>query len=153
MILDHLDRASLYRNLGPRFARGLDWLRAFDPKTPPGRLAIEGDDLYAMVQTYDTQPAARKSFETHRAFADIQYLASGEETIGFAPLSELKAVTQPYDAAKDCALYADPKCVTNLVMGPGMFAIFWPDDGHKPGCTLGALAQVQKVVLKVRLQP
>lgn len=151
MILDLLANAPLYRGLGPRFARGLDWLRAFDPNTPPSRIAIEGDDLYAMVQAYDTKPAAEKKFESHRTYADIQFIVSGQEIMAWAPVADLKVVTQPYEAKGDCALYADPKRATDIALGPNMFAIFWPEDGHKPGCAFGAPSRVQKVVLKVRL--
>jgi YhcH/YjgK/YiaL family protein len=151
MILDLLDNAQLYRGLGSRFAHGLDWLRAFDPKTPVGRIAIEGDDLYAMIQAYDTKPAHEKKFESHRTYADIQFVVSGQEIMGYCPLPNLAVVTQPYEAKGDCALYADPKRATDLVLSPGMFAIFWPEDGHKPGCALGPASRVQKVVLKVRL--
>lgn len=151
MILDHLDHAVLYRHLPPRFVRGLDWLRAFDPRTPVGRHEIDGDNLYAMVQAYDTKPAGEKKFETHRAYADVQYVVSGRERIGFAPLDEIKETVQPYDAQTDCALHADPQHSSDLFLGPGMFAIFWPTDGHKPGCACAAPARVVKVVLKVRL--
>jgi YhcH/YjgK/YiaL family protein len=151
MILDHLSNASLYRGIGPRFARGLDWLRAFDPKTPTGRIAIEGDDLYAMIQAYETKPAAEKPFESHRVYADVQYVVAGDELMQYALVKELTKVTMPYDAKKDAALYADPARATDLVLRTGMFAIFWPEDGHKPGCALAAPAKVQKVVLKVRL--
>ncbi len=151
MILDHLAHAALDRHLPPRFARGLDWLRAFDPQTPPGRLAIEGDDLYAIVQAYDTKPSAEKPFETHRAYADIQYVVEGWEVIGFAPLAAIQEILRPYDTKTDCALHADPPRSSDLLLGPGMFAIFWPTDGHKPGCALGAPSRVVKVVLKVRL--
>ncbi|MBW3631010.1 MAG: YhcH/YjgK/YiaL family protein [Gemmatimonadetes bacterium] len=63
MILDSLSRAGQYGTLGPRIAAGLEYLAAFDPATPVGRHFIDGEDLFAMVQEYDTAPATEKRFE------------------------------------------------------------------------------------------
>lgn len=150
MILDTLAHASLYSPLGPRFARGLAWLGQFDPATSDGRYEIDGDSVYALVQSYATVPAAGKRFESHLKYADIQYIVRGSEVIGYAPVGELKPETA-YDATKDFRLYADPVASTPLHCAPGTFAIFYPQDGHKPGCTEGRGAEVKKVVVKVLL--
>jgi YhcH/YjgK/YiaL family protein len=150
MILDTLDRAPTYRSLGPRFAAGLEWLAKFQATTPDGRYDIARDDVYALVQSYDTVPAAEKRYESHRSFADIQFVAIGSEVIHYAPTGGLAPVTS-YDAQNDFELYADPAASTPLHLAPGTFAIFYPQDGHKPGCTNGATCRMKKVVIKVRL--
>lgn len=150
MILDTLDRAPTYRSLGPRFAAGLDWLARFQAATPDGRYDIATDDVYALVQSYDTVSAAEKRYESHRAFADIQFVAAGHEVIHYAPTGSLAPVTS-YDAPKDFELYADPDASTPLHLAPGTFAIFYPQDGHKPGCAAATPCRVKKVVVKVRL--
>jgi biofilm protein TabA len=150
MILDTLSEAPAYRHLGPRFAAGLDWLTRFSPATLDGRIDIEGADVYALVQSYDTVPVAEKKFESHRAYADIQYVAAGAEVIHYAPTARLQPVTA-YDPQKDFLLYLDPPASTPLHLAAGSFAIFLPHDGHKPGCSNGAQCPIKKVVIKVRL--
>jgi YhcH/YjgK/YiaL family protein len=150
MILDTLDRAATYRSLGSRFAAGLEWLKKFQVSTPDGRYDIDHNDVYALVQSYDTVPTAEKRYESHRSFADIQFVADGSEVIHYAPTDGLASVAS-YDAQKDFELYADPTASTLLHLAPGMFAIFYPQDGHKPGCTNGAQCRMKKVVIKVRL--
>lgn len=150
MILDTLAHASAYRPLGPRFAAGLDWLERFRPETPDGRYEIDGDDVFALVQSYDTAPASGKKYESHRAYADVQYVASGTEWIYYAPIAGL-TVAKEYDAEKDYLLFDEPAAATPLHMAPGTFAVFLPHDGHKPGCTLGAPVRMKKVVVKVRV--
>lgn len=150
MVIDTLTHAGLYHSLGPRFAAGLEWLRTFQPAIPDGRYEIRGDDVFALVQSYDTVPAAEKKYESHHVYADIQYVAAGTEVIHYAPVDGLQSVTA-YDAPKDFLLYADPAAATPLHLPPGSFAIFHPQDGHKPGCVNGAPCRMKKVVIKVRV--
>lgn len=150
MLLDQRQALHNYRALGDRFARAFDFVRRFDPATPDGRLDLEGDAVFALVQSYETAPADRKQFESHRLYADVQWLAVGREIIQYAPVATLVAAT-PYDAPKDCLLYSDPLSATDLRLSPDSVAVFWPQDGHKPGCADGAPAPVRKVVVKVRL--
>ena len=150
MIHDTLKNARYYGNLHEGIRKGLDFLLSYDPATPDGRVDIDGNNVFALVQSYQTTTTGEKRFEAHRVHADIQYLASGDETIVSAPLARLKAVTA-YDAEKDCTLFADIPDAISLILHPGDFAIFLPEDGHKPGCHHGGPSAVRKVVVKVRL--
>ena len=115
-----------------------------------GRYDIDGDNVYALVQSYGTVAPAEKKYESHRIYADIQYVAEGSELILYAPIAELHAATA-YDGAKDFLLYGDPAATTPLLLGPGRFAIFLPQDGHKPGCIDRTACRMKKVVIKVRV--
>jgi len=150
MIIDTLSEASSSRLLGSGFSAGLDWLTTFSDELPDGRYPIRGDEVYALVQSYATVPSSEKKYESHRIYADIQFVAAGVETIHYAPTAALTSVTD-YDPGKDFQLYADPSDSTPLHLPPGSFAIFLPHDGHKPGCLSGSSCRVKKVVVKVRV--
>ena len=150
MILDTLSQSAPYQLLGPRFAAGLNWLAEFSPATDAGRYDIDGADVFALVQSYDTVAATEKQYESHRVYADIQYVAEGLELIYYAPVAGLRP-TMAYDEVKDCILYSDSAIATPLVLSPGSFAIFYAQDGHKPGCFHEASDRIKKVVIKVRL--
>ncbi len=150
MILDTLSHSASYQQLGSRFAAGLKWLGAFSPATADGRYDIDGDDVFALVQSYDTVPATEKQYESHRVYADIQYVAEGSELIYYAPTVGLRP-TMAYNEVKDYLLYSDPVAATPLLLEPGSFAIFYAQDGHKPGCSHKAANRIKKVVIKVRL--
>ena len=149
MIYDHIANRSIYRGLGPLFTQGLDYLAQFDPATVDGRVSLDGDSLFALVQSYQTAAADTKLFESHRVYADIQYIAAGEEVINTSSLDRLQ-VTTPYNANNDAALYKGMDD-TPLRLRVGDFAVLWPQDGHKPCCQWNAPTQVKKVVIKVRL--
>lgn len=150
MILDSLERASLYAAPGSRLAQGLRFLASFDPATPDGRLELDGDTLFALVQRYHTAPGAEKRFESHRRYADIQFVAAGRERILHAAAPGL-TVDTPYDPAADVTFFWDPSASSSLLLAPGDFAVLFPADAHKPGCMAGGRTRVKKVVVKVRI--
>jgi YhcH/YjgK/YiaL family protein len=150
MILDTLSQFASYQQIGLRFVAGFKWLATFSPTSADGRCDIDGDNVFALVQSYDTVPSLEKKYESHRVYADIQYVADGSELIYYAPTVGLQ-VTKAYDEVKDYQLYSDPAAATPLLLEPGMFAIFYAHDGHKPGCLHRAATRIKKVVIKVRL--
>lgn len=150
MILTTLAESAAYEALGERIAAGLRWLRALDPAIADGRHAIDGDDVFALVSTYETGPSTEKRFETHVRHVDLQYVADGHERILHAPAAAL-TVDTPYDQAKDVSFYKEPPFASSLLMRPGDVAVFYPGDAHKPGCMAGGRHTVRKVVVKVRV--
>lgn len=150
MILDSLEHASLYAAMGARFAEGLHYLASFDPTIEDDRYDLDGDELFALVQRYDTAPGAEKRFESHRRYADIQFVAAGRERILHTSTAALE-IESPYDQSSDVMFYRDPPASSSLLLAAGDFAIFFPGDGHKPGCMAGGRERVTKVVVKVLL--
>ncbi len=150
MILDSLSNAERYEWLGRDFVAGLRYLQSFDPSTLDGRHPITGEDVFCLVQSYETTPASEKRYEAHRRHADIQYLVSGTERILHTPAT-LLAMETPYNEQEDIAFYEDPEASSSLLLREGDIAIFHPGDAHKPGCMAGARHRVKKVVVKVRI--
>jgi biofilm protein TabA len=150
MILASLVDSAIYEVLGPRVAAGFRYLRAFDPATAEGRYAISGDDVFALVSSYETGPSTEKRFEAHRRYLDIQLVAAGMERILHAPVGALQ-VAEAYSESGDIAFFADPPQSSSFLLLPGDFAIFHPADAHKPGCMAGGRHAVRKVVVKVRI--
>jgi biofilm protein TabA len=114
-----------------------------------GKVEIEGERIYALVQCYDTVASAELEFEFHRRFIDVQYIVSGEEIIGWA-LAERMAITAAYDEAKDIAFGTLPSGeVTPVHLGAGQLVVLFPEDAHAPKLAAGAPAPVKKIVVKV----
>lgn len=149
MITDTLAQCRRYTSLNPRFAAAFEFLKKLPADQPIGRYELDGDNCFALVQTYTTKPAAQGTFESHQRYIDIQFIQTGVETMLWAPLATLQ-VTQPYAAEKDVALYAMPARTTPINLTAGEFTIFFPEDGHAPGLESGRPSIVRKVVIKVR---
>ena len=86
MVFDKLEHASLYYGLGPRFRQALEWLAQVDPAALPSgqRVDIDGDNIYATRFDVDTKRPEEAKLECHRNYADIQYVVSGTEGVGYA---------------------------------------------------------------------
>jgi YhcH/YjgK/YiaL family protein len=149
MITDLIEHGRRYTSLSPRFAAAFDFLEKLPAGQPDGRCDIEGDNCFALVQSYITRPLAQGKFEAHRKYIDIQFIQAGRETMLWAPLAALRQVTEPYAAEKDVAFFATPPQWTPINLCAGQFAIFFPEDGHAPGLEYGGPAEVRKTVIKI----
>jgi YhcH/YjgK/YiaL family protein len=152
MILDQIDNALLYGGLGQRIAVGLALLNEDSVRdVAPGKYEVDGKNLFYIVDEYKTKPVDEGRLEIHRKYLDIQYIVSGAECIGTAPLEELTEET-PYDGEKDLAFYKGTPDMTQLVLKQGMFAIFWPNEPHMPCRSIDKPEKVKKIVIKVRME-
>jgi YhcH/YjgK/YiaL family protein len=147
MILDQFSNARLYRSLHARFGSALDYL-ATTPlaELPSGKQTIQGDELFALVNDYSTQPLEKCRFEAHRRYIDIQLMVRGIEQIGVANLSTM-IVDEPYVAERDIAFFHGNG--DRITLSEGTFAVFFPHDAHQPGIAVAEPIVCRKVVVKV----
>ncbi len=151
MIVDTMEHASRYAALLPGLELAFAFLSRNDlAEMPDGRQEIDGDRVYALLQSYNARPAAAGKLETHRRYADVQAVLRGSERCGYAALSDRLRATTSYDAAKDIAFY-DGVC-DFVTLYPGIFALLQPQDAHMPGCQDSERpSAVRKAVIKIRL--
>lgn len=146
MILDRLSHASTYDGLPPSLRRALLSLSSTDwGAVAVGRHDIDGVRLFALVSDYETRAESEVPWEAHRQYIDVQYVHSGIERIGHAHLSDLAVGV--YDEARDMVTATGSGGF--VVLPAGTFAIFWPQDAHRPGIAVDVPMPVRKIVLKV----
>jgi beta-galactosidase beta subunit len=59
--------------LAQRFAKAFHFLQTADlENAEPGRVDIDGDQIFALIQEYNTKPLAQGFWEAHRKYIDIQ---------------------------------------------------------------------------------
>ncbi|MCC5463813.1 YhcH/YjgK/YiaL family protein [Pelosinus baikalensis] len=138
--------------LSPALQRGLLYLINTDLSSlPVGRHDIEGDTIFASVSEYETEPKEKRKPEAHQKYIDIQYVVSGEEMIGCSPLSPEYEVLQDELTLRDLIFYQGVQQEVELLLKPGIYAVLFPNDVHRPNCTLHSATKVKKVVLKIAL--
>lgn len=151
MLVASCSNASQHNYLSDRFRMAYEFLARHDLATLPlGRTDIDGDDVFANVQEYETVPVESKDMEAHRRYYDVQYVVSGEEMLQYAPLEGLSEA-QPFNEADDFGLYCTPEMPSAVVLRAGDLAVLAPEDAHKPGCSLTCSVPVRKIVVKVRV--
>ena len=147
MIKDQLKNAELYSALSRRFAVAFEYISTTNLSTlENGRHEILGSEVYAAISEYQTKPESEAKWESHKKYADIQIVISGEEKMGYAPLDTMK-IKDEYNAEKDITILTGSG--EYVVAQPGSFVVFMPHDAHQPGVSIGAGSAIKKVVLKV----
>ena len=148
MIVDQLEHAKRYRALHPGFAGGFDFLHRPDlASLPDGRYDIDGDRVFALVARDQGRGRPKSPLESHRRYADIQFIIGGQDCIGWLPTAACERVSQAYDPDTDLGFYYD-RPQTWLEMAEGTFAIFFPEDAHAPLATNGL---IHKAIVKILL--
>ena len=151
MIVTDVEHMAEQVAMTPGLKKALEWLQKnHGQDLADGRIEIDGDKVFVMIQSYDTLAGSDpQRLEAHKKYIDVQYVARGEEVIGWALTYRMKE-TLAYDAAKDVWLGTVPaKDVSPVRLSPGQAAILWPSDGHAPRLAAGAPAFVKKFVIKV----
>ncbi len=148
MIFDTLNNVDNYKGLG-RVYTALKFLAETDfNEIDLGIYELDGDNIFYMVQCYDTDPDKTIS-EAHKKYIDIQYMVEGEEIIGVTDISAEKELTEAKEE-NDVWFY---NCKTEpLVLSAGKYMVLYPNDLHCPGvATKGTARLCRKVVVKVKV--
>ena len=147
MIIDTLDNFGKYVSLNPLFKEVADFLNHNDlNQLEPGKHTIKGNDLFVNIQVAKGKAPDEAVLETHRRMIDIQIPLDMPETYGYTPLCRLPDV--PYDEEKDITKYPDLLAECFIDCQPGMFAIFYPQDGHAP--CISMMPEIKKAIFKVK---
>lgn len=150
MVIDSLENAKIYEALHANFNKAFQFIREFHQnEKEDGRYDIDGNQVYALVQSYTTVPPDQCKWETHDEYIDIQYIVRGKEVIGYAPRKALMSGTG-YNSEKDITFYENQPGM-DICLTDGMYAILYPWDGHKPKCMHGGPSAVKKIVVKVKI--
>lgn len=148
MILDNINNFLKYARSSESSLLAYDFIMNFKKKElPVGRYELDGDRCYAMVQEYETAPEAEKDFESHRRYIDLQYIIEGREEMYWQQTNSLEEKI-PYNEETDAAFYSGSVSCRFQVRADE-FVVFYPQDGHKPGCCVQFPEKVRKIVIKM----
>lgn len=121
----------------------------------PGKIDLIPGKLFCLLQEMDSVPFAASRPESHRQFIDIQYLISGHERIGVSRVESARhTVVDDHTPQQDIMFWQVKEEEIQLELTPGMFAIFFPQDIHRPCCHPqgGGVNHLRKAVIKIDRQ-
>ncbi|VYU11450.1 YhcH/YjgK/YiaL family protein [Metakosakonia massiliensis] len=149
MIYGHISQPNACR-YPAAIESALKFLRTTDfSKLAPGVVEIEGRTIYAQVLDLTTRPREALRPEVHRRYLDIQFLSSGEEQIGVAIDTGNNKISEDLLEQRDIIFYHDCENESFIEMIPGSYAIFFPQDVHRPACNKHRETPIRKIVVKV----
>lgn len=153
MITGHIDNLSQnYHKLPEAVQKALDFLQKNDLKNmSPGRYDIEGSNIFTLLQHYNSRNKCECKAETHAKYVDVQFLASGEEYIGYSPYSPSISIIEDNLATKDACFYDLIQHESKLYFNAGTYGVFYPTDIHRPCMYVTKPTKVIKVVVKISI--
>ena len=113
----------------------------------PGRYAIDGENLFAIVSEGFTKDLDKTMWEAHKNYQDIHFVISGKEKIGITPVASA-SISQEYDSTKDIAFYTSKG--KYYLSDTNNFFIVFTQDAHRPGVKAEGSDTVKKVVIKIK---
>ena len=116
-----------------------------------GRIDVEGDSFYLLLQCYKPKRREEGRFEAHERHTDLQFLWSGREVIEVCDLcAALPSAT--YDAKGNVYFPMRDKVHQRLLLQAGDVAVLVPGEAHaaclRPEGEEDAL--VRKIVVKIQ---
>ncbi len=149
MVIDTIENLKLYYPLLDCLPKIQKYLADFEKEAlPDGKYMMDGENLFAMVQQYETKPAQGRLPEAHRKYIDLQVVMSGEENIGWAPLQTLKEETEEFTKGGDIGFYSGDVQIW-VSLKAGHFALLYPQDAHLPCAQVHGPDTVRKIVFKI----
>lgn len=150
MIADNIKNADKYLSVNPELAKVFKILAGLNADSGPGKREIN-DVAFVNVSSYKNKLLENCKFENHRAYADIQFIASGSEDIDVIDSAKLKVTEESYDKG-DYALFENAEGYTRVHLEAGDFVIIFPGEAHRPGIAPGNQpVDVVKAVGKVKI--
>lgn len=152
MIVLHKKDIANYLNMDARLTAALQMIADGAVENDPIGKTVDSDQMYHIVQCYDSKPFEQTKWESHKKYIDIQYIISGLERIDTAIVEDGFTVTS-HNEEKDCLLYQTDEnaFISPLVLSAGTMAVLYPEDLHRPQIAVGDPQEVKKIVFKIRV--
>lgn len=153
MIYDSWENIGIYRRLMPDAVEAMqEFMRNARPDMEEKTYPLLGEELKASVFSYRTRALADSVFEIHRQCIDLQTVLAGCE-INYCGNLRLLKPRMEFDSAGDYQLFeADLTDAARMLLTPGRFAVYFPDEPHLTALANAAPEKVKKVVFKINHQ-
>lgn len=147
MIVDTLENLKSYAEINPLFKDVVAYIQSHDLMSlESGKHEIAGKDLFVNIAVAKGKTRDEAVIETHRRMIDIQIPLDADETYGYTPLCDLPQAD--YNSEKDITKIPGLAAQSYVTCHPGMFAIFFPQDGHAP--CISEADEIHKAIFKVK---
>ena len=153
MIIGKIQNAADYRGIHPMLDKALDCLNEeFLSSVSAETTYVDGKNLYATLNVFETLPEEQLFFEAHKNYLDIHVALSEAERIDVAYTPSLTPDEAGSKPENDFYAFSDkdPE-VRRIILKQGEFLVAFPTDAHRMKGQVNGPSTVRKVIFKVRL--
>ena len=152
MILDQLKNAKQYEGIHAGVDKALEAMKQYTPDNYPlGKVEIDGDNVFLLLNCYETHAKEDSKAEAHRKYIDVMYMVEGAETIYVKSVDSLKHITAEYTPEMEALLADTDEDATAVRLEAGSFVVLFPQDAHSPACYADGKQTVKKIIGKVKV--
>ncbi len=153
MILAKRKDAKDYCGIHPLLDRALACLDdAFLESVGMDGVQIDGKNLYASLNQFETLPDEKLFFEAHREYLDIHVPLAGEERMDIADTALLTPDEAASKPENDFYAFSDKAPEhQSAILKPGDFLVAFPADAHRVKGQVSGASAVRKLVFKIRI--
>ncbi len=149
MIIDNLANLQSYTALCTRLASVVGFIAHHDlAEMAVGHYPIMDNDVWVNIQEGPGKSRAEATIEYHEQMIDLQIPLTAAETYGYADVTQ--ADKTGFDATRDIGFLPSVAPAGYVTCQPGMFAIFFPQDGHAPMITDDGVV-FKKAIFKIKV--
>ena len=154
MIIGKIQNAADYRGIHPMLDKALDCLNEeFLSSVSAETTYVDGKNLYATLNVFETLPEEQLFFEAHKNYLDIHVALSEAERIDVAYTPSLTPNEAGSKPENDFYAYTEKSAEhQTLILKPGTFLVAFPDDAHRCKGQVNGVSQVEKVVFKILIE-
>lgn len=151
MVYDRISHLANYQKLLPNLSKLVEYLDTHSAgDLPLGEHRID-DDLILKVKEYIPREKEDARWESHRVFADVQYVVRGHELMGISHKQDMQPMDE-YNAVSDSIHYDKKHQGIDFPLTEGNFMLLMPDDIHMPSLSdSDGRDAVFKIIAKVRI--
>ncbi|MBF0252475.1 MAG: YhcH/YjgK/YiaL family protein [Candidatus Omnitrophica bacterium] len=146
MILDTLNSGDHYFKTYPGIKQALNFIsKAVSSNLIDGKYEIDGNKIYASIDTCTGKGKDKARLESHRKYIDVQFCIEGTDHIGWKSAKTPLTTTEKYNPDKDIEFFSDFP-IDWITLSGNTFCILFPHDAHAPLAGTGIL---RKIVVKI----
>ena len=152
MILDQLKNVKQYEGIHAGVDKALEAMKQYTSDNYPlGKVEIDGDNVFLLLNCYETRSKEESKAEAHRKYIDVMYMVEGAETIYVKSVDSLKHITAEYTPEMEALLGDTDEDATAVRLEAGSFVVLFPQDAHSPACHADGKQTVKKIIGKVKV--
>ncbi|WED24602.1 YhcH/YjgK/YiaL family protein [Vibrio sp. JC009] len=148
MLFGNINQLDLLPYTYTRLRSCIDEAMAIARENEDGNYPLSDSRIFVVLASAQTEPVGQRAAEIHKKYIDVQILLEGEEQLGYS--NQLDEETRKIEVLPDDLLFVDEVTHENFVtLTPGDFALFYPNQIHRPLCASGEPGAVRKAIIKI----
>ncbi|MCF7364434.1 YhcH/YjgK/YiaL family protein [Vibrio sp. A1-b2] len=124
------------------------WAIAHDESKQDGKYELSYSGSFVVLVKAKTELTEVRKAEYHKDYIDVQILKSGEEKLGYSNILPKESL-ELTALENDVAFLSKVENEQFVSLGKGDFAVFYPNQVHRPLCALGMPRDVNKAIVKI----